>query len=104
MSASNLFIKEGFISNNAPLKNGLGRYIPQLMRVTIKFCKESTTSHGVRDFIEHDIVQFAKQNPGTAIYLKPRRMRSPVVVAEYCKFNSTKQIEYFKNHSGFSER
>ena len=43
-----LFLKEGFIKANAPLKNGLGRYIPQLMRITIKFCKESPTSAGVR--------------------------------------------------------
>ena len=27
--------------------------------------------------------QFAKQNPGTVVYLKPRRHRSPVLVAEY---------------------
>ena len=43
-----LFLKEGFIKANAPLKNGLGRFIPQLMRITIKFCKESPTSAGVR--------------------------------------------------------
>jgi len=78
-----LFLKEGFIKANAPLKNGLGRFIPQLMRITIKFCKESPTSAGVREFIEKDVVQFAKENPGTAIYLKPRRHRTPVIVAEY---------------------
>ena len=39
-----------------------------------------------REFIEHDIVQFAKENPHAALYLKPRRNRSPVVVAEYCKY------------------
>ena len=43
-----LFLKEGFIKANAPLKNGLGRFIPQLMRITIKFCKESPKSAGVR--------------------------------------------------------
>ena len=111
-----LFLKEGFIKANAPLKNGLGRFIPQLMRITIKFCKESPTSAGVRynnnisktemkshfllkekenfffifyrEFIEKDVVQFAKENPGTAIYLKPRRHRTPVIVAEYRKFCS----------------
>ena len=83
-----LFLRRGLINANAPLKNGLGRFIPQLMRITIKFCKESPTSQGVREFIERDIVEFAKQNPGSAIYLKPRRHRSPVIVAEYRKFHN----------------
>ena len=126
-----LFLKEGFIKANAPLKNGLGRFIPQLMRITIKFCKESPTSAGVRynnnisktemkshfllkekenfffifyrEFIEKDVVQFAKENPGTAIYLKPRRHRTPVIVAEYCKFCSyilelKRLFKLFKKH------
>ena len=84
-----LFLKTGLINANAPLKNGLGRFIPQLMRITIKFCKESPHSTGVREFIEKDIVEFAKKNPGTAVYLKPRRHRTPVVVAEYRKFESS---------------
>lgn len=82
-----LFLKQAFINANAPLKNGLGRYIPQLMRITLKFCKESPTSQGVREFIEKEIVDFAKQNPGTAVYLKPRRHRAPVVVAEFRKIS-----------------
>ena len=89
-----LFLKTGLINANAPLKNGLGRFIPQLMRITIKFCKESPHSTGVREFIKKDIVEFAKQNPGTAIYLKPRRHRTPVVVAEYRKFESSHLLLY----------
>ena len=42
-----------------------------------------------REFIENDVVQFAKENPHVALYLKPRRNRSPVVVAEYCKYPKT---------------
>jgi len=108
-----LFLKTGLINANAPLKNGLGRFIPQLMRITIKFCKESPHSTGVREFIEKDIVEFAKKNPGTAIYLKPRRHRTPVVVAEYLNGEKLWQglnredydvvsewIDYYKNHSG----
>ena len=37
-----------------------------------------------RDFIESDLMDFAKANPGTVVYLKPRRHRSPAMVAEYC--------------------
>lgn len=83
MSYRALYLRRGWINENAPLNNGIGRFIPQLMRLTIKFCKERPTSQGVREFIEHDIVQFAKENPHAALYLKPRRNRSPVVVAEY---------------------
>ena len=45
-----------------------------------------------REFIEREIVQFAQENPGTAIYLKPRRHRSPVVVAEYRKSSHSNEI------------
>ena len=46
MSNSNLFLKSGFI--RAPLQNGIGRYIPQLQRITLKFCKNHGGSRGVR--------------------------------------------------------
>lgn len=83
MSYRALYLRRGWINENAPLNNGVGRFIPQLMRLTIKFCKERPTSQGVREYIEQDIVQFAKENPHVALYLKPRRNRSPVIVAEY---------------------
>lgn len=38
-----------------------------------------------RDFLENNLVDFAKTNPGVVVYVKPRRHRSPVIVAEYCK-------------------
>jgi large subunit ribosomal protein L43 len=31
-------------------------------------------------------MEFAKTNPGTVVYLKPRRHRYPCMVAEYCKY------------------
>lgn len=43
---------------------------------------------GIREFIETEMVDFARKNPGTAFYLKPRRHRSPVVVAEYANGQS----------------
>lgn len=106
MSNSHLFMPSGFIG--APLKNGLGRYVPQLQRITLKFCKSWGGSRGMRfvscfpslifititllytnnrDFIETELMEFAKNNPGTVVYLKPRRHRSACLVAEYCKFN-----------------
>lgn len=46
MSYSHLFMKTGY--PKAPLQNGLGRYVCQLKRVVIKFCKTSGDSRGVR--------------------------------------------------------
>lgn len=79
--SSNRFTPKGFPS--APLQNGIGRYICQLKRVTLRFCKSSGSSRGIRDFIETELVSFAHDNPGTAVYLKPRRHKSPSFVAEY---------------------
>ncbi|KAG8229581.1 hypothetical protein J437_LFUL010173 [Ladona fulva] len=81
MSNSHLFLPSGF--PRAVLQNGLGRYICQLQRITIKFCKHHGASRGVRNFIENDLVDFARNHPGIVVYLKPRRHRSPVLSAEY---------------------
>lgn len=58
-------------------------YVCQLQRLTIKFCKSSHTSSGVRDYIENGLLNFSRQNPGVAIYMKPRLHRTPVIVTEY---------------------
>ncbi len=84
MSVSNLFLKSGYVS--APLCNGVGRYVQQCQRMTLKFCKSHGGSRGLREFIENHLVEFARANPGVVVYVKPRRHRSPVVVAEYRKF------------------
>ncbi|XP_001605426.1 39S ribosomal protein L43, mitochondrial [Nasonia vitripennis] len=81
MSNSQIYLKSGF--PRAPLGNGIGRYIGQLQRVTLKFCKNHGASRGVRDFIENDLLNYAKENPGVVVYCKPRRHRGPVIKAEY---------------------
>lgn len=60
-------------------------------------------------------MDFAKENPGVVVYVKPRRHRSSVVVAEYlngdrhwksCRDHSgeeiTKWVELLKNQNGNS--
>ncbi|XP_051175464.1 39S ribosomal protein L43, mitochondrial [Leptopilina boulardi] len=81
MSNSHLYMKSGFIKSH--LGNGITRYVCQLKRVTLKFCKNNGSSRGMRDFVEHDLLDYARNNSGTVVYLKPRRHRSPVIVAEY---------------------
>jgi len=81
MSTNYLFVKNGYIQ--APLANGVGRFVLQCQRITFKFCKTLGSSRGLRDFIQNDLIDFARHNPGLVVYLKPRRHRSPVLVAEY---------------------
>ncbi|XP_058804840.1 large ribosomal subunit protein mL43 [Phymastichus coffea] len=81
MSYSQLYLKSGFPRANAC--NGIGRYIGQLQRVTLKFCKTHGASRGLREFIENDLLNYAKENPGVVVYVKPRRHRGPVIRAEY---------------------
>lgn len=46
MSNSNIFLKSGF--PRAPLQNGISRYVCQLQRITIKYCKNNGASKGTR--------------------------------------------------------
>lgn len=87
MSNQHLFLKACFLKN--PSQNGVGRYVCQLQRVVLKFCKNNGSSRGMRDFIESDLIDFAKHNPGVVVYVKPRRHRSAVISAEY--LNGDKQ-------------
>uniref|UniRef100_A0A147BUL7 Large ribosomal subunit protein mL43 n=1 Tax=Ixodes ricinus TaxID=34613 RepID=A0A147BUL7_IXORI len=95
------------------LNNGVGRYVCQLQRLTLKFCKTHGSSRGLREYIEKELVDFARQNPGIVVYLKPRRHRDPVVVAEYLNGERdtmrvadqssaelVKWIEYLRTRSG----
>lgn len=81
MSNSHLFLLPKFITT--PSQNGVGRYVCQLQRVVLKFCKNNGGSRGMREFIEYDLINYTKDNPGTVVYLKPRRHRAAVISAEY---------------------
>jgi len=96
------------------LQNGVGRYVCQMQRLIIKFCKTNGASKGVRQFIENDIVDFARNNPGVVIYLKPRRHHSPGLFAHYLngeqdyischQFSNEeviKHVRYLTEKSGF---
>ncbi|KAI6230164.1 L51-S25-CI-B8 domain-containing protein [Aphelenchoides fujianensis] len=69
---------------SAPQFNGwAGRHIPQLHRLTIQFCRKDATSAGVREFIERELVSFARRNPATAVYVMPVRQAIPTLRGEY---------------------
>ncbi|XP_037761451.1 39S ribosomal protein L43, mitochondrial isoform X2 [Chelonia mydas] len=65
------------------LRNGLGRYVCQLQRLSLVFSPGGQTSRGARGYIEEKVLDFAKQNPGVVVYVSPQKCRSPTVVAEY---------------------
>ncbi|XP_014279921.1 large ribosomal subunit protein mL43 [Halyomorpha halys] len=93
MSNSHLFMTSGF--PRAPLKNGIGRYVCQLKRVTIKFCKTHGDSRGIREFLETELIDFSRNNPGVVVYVKTRRHKSPSLNAEYLNG----QKEYINCHN-----
>ncbi|CAD5118351.1 DgyrCDS7061 [Dimorphilus gyrociliatus] len=70
------------------LQNGAGRYVCQLQRLTFKFCKSSGGSRGTRDYIEKHLIDFSRENPGTAVYIQPRRHHTARVVAEFLNGNT----------------
>uniref|UniRef100_A0A0N5AFX5 Large ribosomal subunit protein mL43 n=1 Tax=Syphacia muris TaxID=451379 RepID=A0A0N5AFX5_9BILA len=66
-----------------PNYNGVNSYCPQVHRVTIRFCKISPKSAGIRNYIEEHLPTFAQQNPSIAIYVQPIRYSCPTLRAEY---------------------
>ncbi|MEQ2165136.1 39S ribosomal protein L43, mitochondrial [Goodea atripinnis] len=74
------------------LQNGVGRYVCQLKRVSIIFSKKAQSSLGVRDFIEEGVVDYAKKNPGTVVYVSPQPCRVPKIVAEYLNGNTKEEL------------
>ncbi|KAM6964130.1 large ribosomal subunit protein mL43 [Tautogolabrus adspersus] len=74
------------------LRNGVGRYVCQLKRISIIFSKKAQGSLGVREFIEEGVVDYAKKNPSTVVYVSPQSSRIPKIVAEYLNGNVREEI------------
>ncbi|XP_029953291.1 large ribosomal subunit protein mL43 [Salarias fasciatus] len=85
------------------LQNGVGRYVCQLKRVSIIFSKNAQSSLGIRDFIEEGVVDYAKKNPGTVVYVSPQPRRIPKIVAEYLNGNVREEIVTNKTSAQISE-
>ncbi|XP_033466849.1 large ribosomal subunit protein mL43 [Epinephelus lanceolatus] len=85
------------------LQNGVGRYVCQLKRVSIIFSKNAQSSLGVREFIEEGVVDYAKNNPSTVVYVSPQSCRIPKIVAEYLNGNVREEIITSKTSPQISE-
>ncbi|OAF69140.1 Retina-specific protein [Intoshia linei] len=90
---SHSHIPSTFISNTA---NGIGSYICQLKRLTLIMCKSHGSSRGIREFIEKDLIQFTKLNPGIAVYIQIGRHQPPKIIGEF--LNGNKQKIDIANH------
>nr|XP_045008327.1 39S ribosomal protein L43, mitochondrial [Jaculus jaculus] len=67
----------------AVLHNGLGRYVPQLQRLSFSLSRDAPSSRGAREFVEREVTDFARRNPGVVIYVNTRPCSVPRIVAEY---------------------
>ncbi|KAM6950998.1 large ribosomal subunit protein mL43 [Aplochiton taeniatus] len=85
------------------LHNGVGRYVCQLKRISLVFSKNAQSSLGAREFIEEGVVDYAKKNPGTVVYVSPRDGRIPKIVAEYLNGNVREEIITCKTSQQISE-
>ncbi|VDK48530.1 unnamed protein product [Anisakis simplex] len=68
---------------NIPAHNGVTDYISQAHRITLRFCKQSESSVGMRNFIQNSAKKFAEQNPSIVVYITPIRNSTPTLRAEY---------------------
>ncbi|EDO49536.1 predicted protein [Nematostella vectensis] len=68
--------------------NGIGRYVCQLQRLTLNYCRAGGSSRGIREYIDSEVLNFAKQNPEVAFYVRERNGKHPRIVAKYLNGNS----------------
>ncbi|XP_062859799.1 39S ribosomal protein L43, mitochondrial [Trichomycterus rosablanca] len=85
------------------LRNGVGRYVCQLKRVSLVFSKNAQSSLGIRDFIEDGVVDFAQKNPGIVVYVSPQSCRIPKIVAEYLNGNVKEELVTNKTSQQIAE-
>ncbi|CAL8282005.1 unnamed protein product [Merluccius merluccius] len=85
------------------LQNGVGRYVCQLKRISIIFSKNAQSSLGIREFIEEGVVDYAKRNPGTVVYVSPNTCRIPKIVAEYLNGNVREETVTSKTSKEIAE-
>ncbi|XP_075240272.1 large ribosomal subunit protein mL43-like [Convolutriloba macropyga] len=88
------------------LNQGVGRYLPQLQRLTFQFSKTRTNNKGVRDYLELKSASFCKKHPHVIVYLLPTDAPQSRIIAEYLNGNnlqispddfSLKEVEYWVN-------
>ncbi|XP_020822483.1 large ribosomal subunit protein mL43 isoform X1 [Phascolarctos cinereus] len=65
------------------LHNGLGRYVQQLQRLSLRVSRDAPSSRGAREFVEQHAADFARRNSGVVLYVTAKKCHVPQLVAEY---------------------
>ncbi|NWU60574.1 RM43 protein, partial [Pterocles burchelli] len=55
----------------------------QLQRLQLLFSRGGADSRGARQFVEEAASDFARQHPDVVVYISPRSIPAPLLVAEY---------------------
>merc|ERR1712076_47390 len=77
------------------LNHGVGRYLPQLQRLTFQFSKTRLNNRGVRDFLEYNSEAFCKKHPNVVLYVLPTDAPRSRIIAEHLNGNN---LEINPNH------
>ncbi|KJE96944.1 hypothetical protein CAOG_07188 [Capsaspora owczarzaki ATCC 30864] len=62
---------------------GVGRYIPQLRKLTLHYCRNSPSSIGMREYIDRNVVKLAQDNPAIVIQVLQRKGKHPYIEADF---------------------
>ena len=63
----------------------MNRGVPQLKKLTVRWCNWGGSSRGMIEFIQHGLVPFAHENPSCEIVTELKRGRHPCLFAEYVR-------------------
>ncbi|XP_065830419.1 large ribosomal subunit protein mL43-like [Oscarella lobularis] len=76
------------MSRFVSVKNGFGRYVRQLKRLTLQYCEHGGSSRGMRKYLEKEVNEFIASSPEVAVYVRERPGRHPRLVGEFLNGNS----------------
>eukprot|EP01134_Creolimax_fragrantissima_P006216 CFRG6216T1 len=61
----------------------IGRYVTQVRKITVYYCRQSGSSKGVREFIDKDLVNIAKNHPEVAFDVRLKHRSHAFVKGEF---------------------
>ncbi|XP_073236229.1 large ribosomal subunit protein mL43-like [Porites lutea] len=65
-----------------------GRFVRPLQRLVLNYCQRGGSSRGIREYIDKNVVEFAKNNPEVTVYVRERNGKHPRIVANFINGNS----------------
>ncbi|EGD79260.1 hypothetical protein PTSG_09984 [Salpingoeca rosetta] len=68
--------------------NQFGRYVCQLRKVTLSYCRGGVTSQGMRELVDGPLVDFCQQNPHIVFQIQRKPGTQPHVHGEFLSGHS----------------